>query len=1241
MKTRSNNHFLRLVLSLYLILVIGCKNNEEAPPFPYAEGRYPQPTVRNLPPPLVDTVGWVTEVIPGLNSPKVQKFNWDNLPTKPFNTGTSFPLKEIPEEQPFDLNSFPAIPFSLDSLPRVPMEVKVTPLGNPNIVEAGKLTNAPGATRGVLTMDNSFGLPSLPYGQFTDSQGIFWIGLNNGVARYDSETLAIYDLEQGLEAKYINLFFEDSKGRLWMMGNQGSLSMIDFKSNLVYEIKMDLIPSPNFQMIEDENGLLWMGTLSNGVQILDLDRKFAYHLTESGGLLNNRSFGIFLDAADNLHISTYRGGSHILNSQRNLLYQIEPSDNPNLFSVLDPEGRIWSSGVGKINILNAEKTALSYIPAEHLGVDGNTVFTSIYQDPQGDFWFGTDRGWLIQYSGKTGMVTKYEVAPSEAANQFIYCIRRSAEGDIWMAVAQGGNYMLDLNGPRPGNYGTESGLNNNSVWATLEAADGTIWIGTHGGIDIYDPATNTMKHLGVAQGLIHPRNTNLTQDKQGRIWAGGNQAGISIIDPKAETIQVLEFGPELKGDGITNTILSDDGTIWASHFSGEIQNIDLDRKLRRNYIDADSLVGAMRKDRVVQADPTTLWVATQGDGVHKLDLSGNTRLRYTTDQGLISNTLYSMNLDARNRLWIATDRGVQILDEDNNKITTFTTAQGLPANDVYDVAVKDGQIYLGTSKGLAIVEAKGTDATAKWKTQVIAKDKGLDFVDFSQNSISFDAEGKLWAGVEGQILTVMDPIKPDTTRISAHITSVNVFDNSLSFRKSEGIEALGVHPDSSNIARAASTTSDSTYQKLHGITWEATEGPYNLPVGLLLPADQNYLSFNFNGGQYGNPGGVVYRYILEGIDKKWSAITEETTSENYRDLPPGDYTFKVASLGDNGVWSVPVSFSFSITPPWWLSWWAFLIYVALLALVAKQVHVLQKARTLRIEREKSREKELAQAKEIEKAYTELKATQSQLIQSEKMASLGELTAGIAHEIQNPLNFVNNFSEVNKELLHELNEEIEKGNYAEVKSITKDVIENQEKINFHGKRAEGIVKGMLLHSRNNEGKKEPTDINALADEYLRLAYHGLRAKDKSFNAHFLTDFDDKLPKTKVVPQDLGRVLLNLINNAFYAVNKKEKASSNSAREITYKPTVKVSTKYLAGEKGKGGTLRVSVSDNGTGIPKSLADKIFQPFFTTKPTGQGTGLGLSLSYDIIKAHGGTLEVESEEGKGTEFTIKLPVL
>jgi signal transduction histidine kinase len=278
------------------------------------------------------------------------------------------------------------------------------------------------------------------------------------------------------------------------------------------------------------------------------------------------------------------------------------------------------------------------------------------------------------------------------------------------------------------------------------------------------------------------------------------------------------------------------------------------------------------------------------------------------------------------------------------------------------------------------------------------------------------------------------------------------------------------------------------------------------------------------------------------------------------------------------------------------------------------------------------EKDLVAIKEAkqkaEEALTELQSTQKQLIQSEKMASLGELTAGIAHEIQNPLNFVNNFSEVSKELLDEMKEAIEKGDAEEAKEIMHDVIQNLEKINHHGKRADGIVKGMLQHSSSGSGKKEATDINALADEYLRLAYHGLRAKDKSFNATMKTEFDESIGNINIISQDIGRVILNLITNAFYVVSEKAKQNIGG-----YEPTVELSSRK------EGSRVFISVKDNGNGIPQKILDKIFQPFFTTKPTGQGTGLGLSLSYDIVKAHGGELKAETKEGEGSEFIIQLP--
>jgi two-component system, NtrC family, sensor kinase len=267
---------------------------------------------------------------------------------------------------------------------------------------------------------------------------------------------------------------------------------------------------------------------------------------------------------------------------------------------------------------------------------------------------------------------------------------------------------------------------------------------------------------------------------------------------------------------------------------------------------------------------------------------------------------------------------------------------------------------------------------------------------------------------------------------------------------------------------------------------------------------------------------------------------------------------------------------------------------------------------------------------IEKTLSHLKTTQAQLIQAEKMASLGELTAGVAHEIQNPLNFINNFSDVNRELAGELKIELATGNMQSAMEIADNIIANEQKINHHGKRADAIVKGMLQHSQKSSGQKEQTDINALCEEYLRLAYHGLRAKDKSFNAKFETDFDPSLPQVNVVRQDMGRVILNLVNNAFYAVSAKAVATADG----NYIPTVIVSTR-LSRDK-----IEINVKDNGGGIPKNIVDKIFQPFFTTKPTGQGTGLGLSLAYDIVKAQGGEISVQTKETDYTRFIITLPV-
>jgi signal transduction histidine kinase len=309
-----------------------------------------------------------------------------------------------------------------------------------------------------------------------------------------------------------------------------------------------------------------------------------------------------------------------------------------------------------------------------------------------------------------------------------------------------------------------------------------------------------------------------------------------------------------------------------------------------------------------------------------------------------------------------------------------------------------------------------------------------------------------------------------------------------------------------------------------------------------------------------------------------------------------------------------------------------LVFLFIAVLLYRNNRHRQKAYA-RLQKQKQ-ETEIQKVK-AEQTLNELRATQAQLVQREKMASLGELTAGIAHEIQNPLNFVNNFSEVNVELIDDLRQDLKAGKIDDALTVSNDIKENEQKINHHGKRADAIVKGMLQHSRSNSAVKEPTDINKLADEYLRLAYHGLRAKDQSFNATIKTDFDKSIDNTNIIAQEIGRVILNLVMNAFSAVAEKKKQIGDD-----YEPIVSVSTRLILPPPGGSRGAEIKVADNGNGIPEKILDKIFQPFFTTKPTGEGTGLGLSLTYDIVKAHGGEIKVETKESEGTEFIIQLPL-
>ncbi len=592
-----------------------------------------------------------------------------------------------------------------------------------------------------------------------------------------------------------------------------------------------------------------------------------------------------------------------------------------------------------------------------------------------------------------------------------------------------------------------------------------------------------------------------------------------------------------------------------------------------------------------------LWLGSTQSGFFKYDLSTGDFKQYNFDSRNVSSLNNYINCifeDSKGIVWIATGNSLLRFDPASEKISKFDQTDGLPSNQINSI-IEDSEenLWINTSAGLS--KLNKNDPENKWNFVNFDTQDGLQ--GFTNSKAAWiDKDGEIFlGGVDG--FTHFYPGKINEIKPDIVIEDIKVSDISLK--------------------------SDSSAVRIDKSVMMLDE--------LNLSYTQNNLSFEFASINYSRPEKNKIMYKLEGFDNHW--LSNDRYFASYTNLTPGKYTFMVKGSNGDGIWNDEgKSIKILIAPPWWRTTFAYLGYFFLFGFMVFGVDRFQRRRLIEKERTLAKEKELEQAREIEKAYKELKTTQAQLIHSEKMASLGELTAGIAHEIKNPLNFINNFSEISNELLDEMQIELNNNSRSSqgVNEIIKDLKQNLEKITQHGKRADSIVRGMLLHSRGTTGEKIPTDINDLLDQYVNLAYHGMRAQNKEFNITIEKDYDESLGKINVVPQDISRVFLNIINNACYAAYDRKKKSSDN----NFSPILKVSTKNL---KDK---IEIRIVDNGSGIRKDILDKIFQPFFTTKPTGEGTGLGLSLSYDIItKMHNGKIRFETEEGKFTTVNISLP--
>jgi signal transduction histidine kinase/ligand-binding sensor domain-containing protein len=830
----------------------------------------------------------------------------------------------------------------------------------------------------------------------------------------------------------------------------------------------------------------------------------------------------------------------------------------------------------------------------------------ILRDKTGLLWVGTRPNFYKQ-APKTRQIAHYRHDPKDPEslpNDTINVLFQDSKERLWIGTRNGISLLVGENTFQQ-QYSSKSSSPKNSlgnIQVMYEDSNGRIWVSV-GDKGLYRWDERTRLFVSIPFIPSAPYISAIIEGTKGNIWISVWTKGVYVLD--AVSGNVLQRFEEDKKDihlltstRIAGLFKDSRDQIWLGDHrdndQGLFRYVDENEHFKHysaNLNDSLSLTSNELRD-IIEDDLGRMWVGTDG-GLNLYDHTNDYFLQNSNKINLpsVSNLAQSRG----GKIWVATysGEGLAHVGPGVDDVEFFNEQKGLLHNDIMgyrtQLPMDDfGKLWLPTERGLSVFDTTNKTFASYFKEDGLQRYEGFRTQFKTKN-------GDIWiGGLQG--LNHIIPKKlaaRDNTLPSMVITRMGIMENSFSAADGKLFE------------KAVSYTDYVT-----------------------LKYTQRNLSFEFVALHYLRPEDNLYSWKLENYDTDWSTPSKERKA-SYTNLSPGEYTFRVKGSNADGIWNEEgTAIRITIAPPWWQTWWAYTLYGLVLLYAGYRVHLYQKARTLKKAQEAAQKKELEQAKEIKKAYAELKATQTQLIQSEKMASLGELTAGIAHEIQNPLNFVNNFAEVNKELLDEIEEEIGKGNLEEVKALAKDVSENEDKILFHGKRADGIVKGMLQHSRASSGEKEATDINVLADEYLRLAYHGLRAKDKSFNAAMETAFDKKIGKIQVVPQDLGRVILNLITNAFYAVKDKKQQIGEG-----YQPTVSVSTRK------EGDTILVTIQDNGNGIPKKVLNKIFQPFFTTKPTGQGTGLGLSLSYDIVKAHDGEITVDTKEGEGTTFTLKLP--
>ncbi len=1040
---------------------------------------------------------------------------------------------------------------------------------------------------------------------FIDSTYTLWITSRNGIYKYSPETkilrpIKIYGASE-LNQLFFNAIVQDKQGNVWISNNLRGILKFDGITDRYTEIEIAGKVKMRdygwnttlFNFMIDQSGIFWFGTQESGLMKYNPVSKPFQHLAHydknPNGLSAGSTFGILASKVKPgvVYVGKRGSGIDVYDPKKQTFSNIKFTVQDDMFggsarSIAEkPDGSLWlgtwGDGIVELDKNHKEIKKYKYDSTNKNSLSHNQV-RAIKTDKQGRVWVGTNSGLNI-------------LTPASGAIKRVSNKQGKQYPDQLVAELE----KLILTDQKVGAIEKVTDNQDIALPVTIKTA-GTYWIMSVAEMDVLSAAD-----FGWIENAAKDTVWKMSKYEK-TFYAGGAyknrmEIGSVVLQPGNYTLRYK--ADDSHAYGKWNSQPPDQTSLYGIALIQPKQSDQL--KIFEDQIspEKEELLTTGSNIQDIEITDQYIWLAAEGSGLDRINPATNQVKNYVfnpeDENSLSNNNIRDIHVDSRGMIWLATNEGINKFDPATETFTRYTETDGLPTNLTEGVVEgDDGEMWIATQNGLA---------------QMITNEKlnKVTFINYnSTDGLGTDVflsltstragDGKFYFGGEHG-LTTFSSIASNKTPPAIIISNLFISNKPVMDMKEDS-------PLTQSLLETKSMT---------------------------LLYNQNSLSFEFAALHYANPQKNQYAHMLKGYDQDW--IYDNRNYAAYTNLDPGKYEFLIRASNAYGVWNEKgTTLEIIILPPWWRTWWAFAGYGVLFFGLIYTAYLGMRTRIKIRERERSREKELQHAKAIEKAYTELKATQAQLVQSEKMASLGELTAGIAHEIQNPLNFVNNFSEVSNELIKELQDERQKvkeerDETLEV-NLLKDIAQNLEKINHHGKRADAIVKGMLQHSQSSNGVKTATDINALADEYLRLSYHGLRAKDKSFNATMKTDFDNNIQSIAIVSQDIGRVILNLLTNAFYAVNEKKKQ-----QQTGYEPTVSIQTKKRETQ------IEINITDNGNGVPQQIIDKIFQPFFTTKPTGQGTGLGLSLSYDIVtKGHGGELKVTTTP-TGSTFTILLP--